>query len=233
MRRAFARRLEGSRHAARDSPADAGGCDFEGFHSPYSVTLSDEEACPSFEPRSPAASREGRRSIEVVDVDDEELHDERCTDDLSRPDAKSIALVHAAEDAAFVETVWDAFRTDVMRVISGIGSRIRKPAPSDLPSDPGAATRHRHRSIWKTRRPSAPSAASLPLSLPRWVTPVRRFEGPGESCGSSPRTPEVPRGDDATTGGAVGTGSSSAARWVSKRRRRQLLASLGSVANAN
>lgn len=195
MKKALAKRREGRRCARASWSGSQGSRDAPSGAHP------EAEAALSAGPRSPDAPDGGAGVIEIVDVADEEADVGASIGGAARPAGRAGGRVHVAEDAVFVETVWNAFRTDVMRVISGIGSRILRPAPPALPSEPGAANQHGQKSMWKAPRPSGPSAA--PVSLPRWVTPVHRFEGAGGTCDSPPGKPARPRGSDDTAEASV------------------------------
>ncbi|XP_037789891.1 uncharacterized protein LOC119585290 [Penaeus monodon] len=206
MKRALAKRCEDKRCARRGSRARVPWSASQGSRNPPAGAHSEDEAELAVGPRSADAPEGGRGVLEIVDVADEEADVGASIGGAPGQAGQASGLLYVAEDAVFVETVWNAFRTDVMRVISGIGSRILRPAPSALPSSPGAANRPCQKSIWRTRRPSGPSAASVPLSLPRWVTPVRRFEGAGGTSVSPPRTPAQPRGSETAEGSVGGSG---------------------------
>lgn len=206
MKRALAKRCEDKRCARRGSRARVPWSASQGSRNPPAGAHSEDEIELAVGPRSADAPEGGRGVLEIVDVADEEADVGASIGGAPGQAGQASGLLYVAEDAVFVETVWNAFRTDVMRVISGIGSRILRPAPSALPSSPGAANRPCQKSIWRTRRPSGPSAASVPLSLPRWVTPVRRFEGAGGTSVSPPRTPAQPRGSETAEGSVGGSG---------------------------
>lgn len=165
------------------------------------------------------APRTARHTLEAIQNDaqestfgtengvanDESLREDRVQfEDLEQGTQRRISIsqdtIRSTEDNPenlYVKTVWSAFRTDVMKVISGLGSRIMKPPETDVmymrpigvPSDtplhrrlPKRGSPHR-----KIPKPSTPISI-FGHSKPGYETRVRRMEGPELSSESLRQT---------------------------------------------